>query len=202
MRMARRAGLFPNSICWCTHSLVYGQKESLPITILKSMNMSTNGCSLYTGAEVKTKHNQWIAILDLIAGDVVDYKSVTTGSPHSRNGSPTTGLGLSLEAGPCLAVQEWLFRGVSQLIFKLRKTKRKEMIIYIGSGHMTGGCVAVCDKKRARKRGQWTRWTKPSGSQVWFPSGSRDFTLHIWEWEVLWPIVSPFHPSAQDLPLH
>ena len=25
---------------------------------------------------------------------------VTTGSPHSRNGSPTTGLGLSLEAGP------------------------------------------------------------------------------------------------------
>ena len=26
--------------------------------------------------------------------------TVTTGSPHSRNGSPTTGLGLSLEAGP------------------------------------------------------------------------------------------------------
>ena len=33
------------------------------------------------------------------------------------------------------------------MIFKLRKTKRKEMIIYIGSGHMTGGCVMVRDKK-------------------------------------------------------
>ena len=31
------------------------------------------------------------------------------------------------------------------MIFKLRKTKRKEMIIYIGSGHMTGGCVTVRD---------------------------------------------------------
>ena len=30
----------------------------------------------------------------------VEMKAVTTGSPHSRNGSPTTGLGLSLEAGP------------------------------------------------------------------------------------------------------
>ena len=28
--------------------------------------------------------------------------TVTTGSPHSRNGSPTTGLGLSLEAGPSI----------------------------------------------------------------------------------------------------
>ena len=32
------------------------------------------------------------------------------------------------------------------MIFKLRKTKRKEMIIYIGSGHMTGGCVTVRDR--------------------------------------------------------
>ena len=33
------------------------------------------------------------------------------------------------------------------MIFKLRKTKRKEMIIYIGSGHMTGGCVTVHDNR-------------------------------------------------------
>ena len=33
------------------------------------------------------------------------------------------------------------------MIFKLRKTKRKEMIIYIGSGHMTGGCVTVRDTR-------------------------------------------------------
>ena len=41
-------------------------------------------------------------------GEVTRFKArlvaqgfgVTTGSPHSRNGSPTTGLGLSLEAGP------------------------------------------------------------------------------------------------------
>ena len=34
------------------------------------------------------------------AGGVTLGVGVTTGSPHSRNGSPTTGLGLSLEAGP------------------------------------------------------------------------------------------------------
>ena len=31
------------------------------------------------------------------------------------------------------------------MIFKLRKTKRKKMIIYKGSGHMTSGCVTVRD---------------------------------------------------------
>ena len=31
---------------------------------------------------------------------VVVEPHVTTGSPHSQNGSPTTGFGLSLEAGP------------------------------------------------------------------------------------------------------
>ena len=31
---------------------------------------------------------------------VATIRGVTTGSPHSQNGSPTTGLGLSLEAGP------------------------------------------------------------------------------------------------------
>ena len=40
------------------------------------------------------------SIMYAMLGTRPDIAYVTTGSPHSRNGSPTTGLGLSLEAGP------------------------------------------------------------------------------------------------------
>ena len=48
-RKGRRRGCTMTHMC----SLVYGQKESLPITIPKSTNMSTDGHGLYTGAEVR-----------------------------------------------------------------------------------------------------------------------------------------------------
>ena len=55
---------------------------------------------------------------------------VMTGSPHSQNGSQTTRLGLSLEAGPlshqCLEAQEWLLGGIAVDIQTKEETKRNK----------------------------------------------------------------------------
>ena len=53
------------------------------------------------------------------------------------------GLGLSLQAGPSGA----LFGGITIDIQTKEQTKRNKTTIYMKSGHMTGGCVKVRDRR-------------------------------------------------------
>ena len=69
--------------------------------------------------------------------------SVMTGSPIVRTLPKQPGLGLSLQAGPSGA----LFGGITIDIQTKEQTKRNKTTIYMKSGHMTGGCVKVRDRR-------------------------------------------------------